>query len=192
MHSTRQIERFWHEDSLGNFMISSVHPDFERKNVVLAIKKFQQVCQNFILPVQRIVISGKILYWKKDSFVNIFRHWAICSSLILKNFRRSRENWFSFGVAFLWNKYFLKNFDFLSFFGVLEKTFVVVISTCIRIFLGINFEEKCWPGKVLFFFLGHWAKTFRSDSNIFVPRKRRILSTYAEVLFWGTRFQKKV
>ena len=115
MHTTCQNERFGHVDSLRNFMISSVRPDFERKNVVLAIKKDQQGCQNFLLPVQRINIREQFLYWKKDSFLINFRHWAYCSSVILKNFPRSRENWFFFGVAFLWNKYFLKTFDFLIF-----------------------------------------------------------------------------
>ena len=82
---------------------------------------------------------------------------------------------------------------FQFFFGILDKTFVVVIKTCILTFLGINFEEECWIGKVLVFLcFGHWAIFFRSDSNIFIPRKRRVHSTYAEGFFWGTQFQKKV
>ena len=59
--------------------------------------------------------------------------------------------------------------------------------------MGINFEGKCWLGTVLIFnFFGHWAKTFRLDSNMFLPRKSKTHSIDAEDQFWGTHFQKKV
>ena len=57
--------------------------------------------------------------------------------------------------------------------------------------MGINFEEKCWIGKVqIFLFFWHWATTFRCDSNIFIPRKKRFHSTSAED-FFGEHILKK-
>ena len=62
-------------------------------------------------------------------------------------------------VTFLKNKYFLKIYDFKIFFEIFYKPFVVVIKTCIVTFLGINFEDKCWLGKVFnFSFFWHWAR----------------------------------
>ena len=47
-----------------------------------------------------------------------------------------------------------------------------------------------WKSSNFSFFFGHWPKNFRSDSNIFLPSKRRFHSTYAED-FFGEHFLKK-
>ena len=63
--------------------------------------------------------------------------------------------------------------------------------TCFLTVLGINFEEKCWPGKVLIFlFFGHWAKTFRSDSNICIPIKEDF-DLLMQRIFFGEHIFKK-
>ena len=36
----------------------------------------------------------------------------------------------------------------------------------------------------MYFFFGHWAKTFRPDSVIILPRKWKFHSSYAEDRFW--------
>ena len=114
-----------------------------------------------------------------------------CSGVILKNLLRCSENCIFFESNFSEEQILSKNLWF--FFGILDKTFVVVIKTCILTFLGSNFEEKCWLGKVqIFLFFWQWATTFRSDSNIFIPRKRTFHSTYAEDFFRGAPFQKIV
>ena len=65
-----------------------------------------------------------------------------CSSVILKNVWRSSENCLFFGVAFLWNKYFLKIYDFLLFFRSLEKTSVGVMKNMLFNCLGDQFWGK--------------------------------------------------
>ena len=86
-----------------------------------------------------------------------------------------------------------KNLCFFNFFfGILDKTFVVVIKTCILTFLGINFEEKCWLGKVLIFLcFGHWAKFFRSDSNILYREKEEFILLMQRFFFGEHIFKKR-
>ena len=116
-----------------------------------------------------------------------------CSGVILKHLRRSSGHAFFFQIVFLGNKYFLKSYEFLNPFGVSEETSVEVTKTCILTALEINFEEKCWLGKVLILIVfGHWAKIFCPDSNVFLARKRNFHCTCAEDRFWVTLFQKKV
>ena len=49
---------------------------FWAEKLGLAIKVCQQGHQNFILHYQRTIIREQFLYWKKDSFVYLFRHCA--------------------------------------------------------------------------------------------------------------------
>ena len=121
VHSTCENERFGHEISLGNFVSSSVHPDFERKNV-LTINKFQQVCQSFFLPVQSTITREQILYWKKDSFANFFRLWAklflawywkTCGGVVRKAF--------FFQSSFFGEQIRSKNLWFFNYFRTFRK-----------------------------------------------------------------------
>ena len=132
--------------------------------------------------------------WKMWNSVNLFGHWAnVFWSDPNENFGGVVRTAFFSRVCFLGNKYFLKNYRFSTIFGILDETFVVVIKTCILTVLGINVEEKSWLGKVLILIVfGHWAKTFRPDSNMFLARKRNFHSTCArDDVFWGTHFQKR-
>ena len=115
------------------------------------------------------------------------------SGVILKHLRRSSETCIFFQISFLKNKYFLKICEFLNPFGNSEKTSVEVTKTCNLTVLEINFEEKCWLGKVLnLIVFGHWAKTFCPDSNMFLARKRNFHCTCAEDHFWEHIFKKGV
>ena len=80
---------------------------------------------------------------------------------------------------------------FKFFFGILKKTSVGVIKNMVSNCLGDQFWEKMLTGNSWIFFSGHWAKTFRPDSNRFLPRKWNTYSTDAEGHFWGTHFHKK-
>ena len=114
------------------------------------------------------------------------------SGVILENVRRSSETCIFFQISFLGNKYFLKSYEFLHLFGISEKTAVEVTKTCILTVLEINFEEKCWLGKVLILIVfGHWAKTFCPDSNMFLARKWKFHCTCAEDHFWEHIFEKR-
>ena len=115
-------------------------------------KKVSAGLSNFIPTVQRIIIREHFLYWKKKIVLLIFPEFdRNCSGVILKNVRRSSGNCIFFQSSFLGNKYFLKNYEFINPLGILEKTSVAVIETCILTVLGINFEVKCGLREVLVF-----------------------------------------
>ena len=193
MHSTCENERFGHEIPLGNFVSTSVHPDFERKNV-LAINKFQHVCQNFFLPVQSTILGNKFYTEKKivlqivsDFEQNCF--WRVVEKLAAEWW----EKHFSSRVVFSGNKYVLKIYEFLTVFKISENKSVGAMKICILTVLGINLGEKRWLGIALFLnVFRHWAKTFRPGSNMFMARKWKFHSTCGEVHFRGTHFQKNV
>ena len=114
-----------------------------------------------------------------------------CSGVILKNLRWCSENCIFFQSNFSEEQIPSKKLWFLNFFRNFGSNVC-----CGNKNMHCNFPGYHFWGKMLtwkssnFSSFWHWATTFRSDSNIFTPRKRRFHSTYAEDLFWVTHFQK--